>query len=230
MIDFHTHILPSMDDGSNSIETSKKMLEEIENDGVEVVCLTSHYYSFFESIDKFIERRNEAFAKLNYQGKLKLKLGSEIRYYDSMAEDENIGKLCLEGTNILLIELPLFGSINDNIIYDILRLKNRGFDIVLAHIERYKIKEQTLDYLYKSDIKFQLNTRPLLGYFTRKNALKLVKNGYISYLGSDCHNLKERAPFFQKAISKLKETLGDDLNSYIDGLNNLVIDETNTNL
>lgn len=221
MIDFHTHILPSIDDGSDSIETSKQMLKELENDGVDVVCLTSHYYSFFESIDEFIKRRSEAYKKLKYKGKLKLLLGAEIRYYPSIADDKDIKKLCLQGTNILLIELPFFSFITDNIVYEILRLKARGFDVVLAHIERYSIRKQTLEYLYRNDIKFQMNTQTITGFFSRKKALDLIQNHYIYYLGSDCHNLKKRPPVYKAAIKELEEKLGKDLDSYINGMYNI---------
>ena len=42
IVDLHTHILPKMDDGSDSIETSLAILHTLWNDGVDVVCATSH--------------------------------------------------------------------------------------------------------------------------------------------------------------------------------------------
>lgn len=207
MIDFHTHILPNMDDGSDSVDTSIKLLSILEDEGVKLVCLTSHFYAEVESIDEYIKKRNNAFKQLNYHGNLKLKLGAEIRYYRGISINEEIDKLCLEGTRILLIELPFFEPITENIINEIIKLRLRGFDVVLAHIERYDIKDDRLDYLHNSGILFQMNTDNLIGYFNRKRAIKLIKNNYISFLGSDCHNLTTRIPNYKKAIDLLKKTL-----------------------
>lgn len=60
MIDMHTHILPFMDDGSHSVHISLELLRRLVGQGVEVVCLTLHYYAGHESITSFCRRREEA--------------------------------------------------------------------------------------------------------------------------------------------------------------------------
>lgn len=220
MIDFHTHILPNMDDGSDSAETSNKMLNILEKENVKLVCLTSHFYAFNESIDDYIARRDKAFKELKYKGKLILKLGAEIRFYRGISVSEDIDKLLLEGTNILLIELPFLEPITKTMIDEIIRLKEKGYDIVLAHIERYHLNKKTLNYLRKYGIKMQMNIDAVKGFFSRRKALNLIKEGYIYYLGTDCHNLADRKPMILYYINLLKNKLDvDDLSTYINGLN-----------
>ena len=57
MIDFHTHILPRMDDGSRSVEESLEMLDSMRQQGVKTVFATPHFYANDESVDSFLERR-----------------------------------------------------------------------------------------------------------------------------------------------------------------------------
>ena len=63
-IDFHSHILPNMDDGSSGIDESLKLLQMLADQNVENVILTSHFYRQNENIEKFISRREQAYAKL----------------------------------------------------------------------------------------------------------------------------------------------------------------------
>lgn len=222
MIDFHTHILPEMDDGSDSVETSTKLLDILEKEGVKLVCLTSHFYANQESIDEYIERRTNSFKKLNYKGNIHLKLGAEIRYYSGISVSEEIEKLLLEGTKILLIELPLFSEITGSMIDEIVKLKLKGYDIVLAHIERYRLKKNVLEYLHNSGIKFQMNTEAINSFFGRRRAINMIKKHYIYYLGTDCHNLTNRKPIYDSAINTLKKVLKiDNVSFFINGLYNI---------
>ena len=209
MIDFHTHILPNMDDGSDSVDTSIKLLNMLRNDGVKLVCLTSHFYPKQESIDDFIIRRNNAFSKLNYDGDLDLRLGSEIHYYRGISTSEDIGKLCIENTRILLIELSFSSPINDNVIKELVNLKNRGFKVILAHIERYNISKNMLIDIHNRGILFQINTEMFNGLLTRIKAIKWFKKGLIDVLGSDTHNNIDRRPNYDKAINIIKNKLGE---------------------
>lgn len=221
MIDFHTHILPNMDDGSDSIETSIEMLNKLEEDGVTTVCLTSHFYHDYESIDDFLRRREESYNSLNYKGTIKLLKGCEVRFYNGMSFDNNLSKLCLEGTNIILIELPFEYEIDRDIVNEIVKIKLSGLDVCLAHIERYRIKQEILDYMHNSGIKFQMNASNFNGFFSLRKAMNMVKNKYISYLGSDCHNMIDRSPNFIDAILSLRKVFKeDDLSLYIERLYN----------
>ena len=207
MIDFHTHILPNMDDGSDSVNTSIELLNILKNEGVKLVCLTSHFYPKQESIDDFIARRNKAFSMLKYDD-MKLKLGAEIHYYRGISTSEDIYKLCIENTNILLIELSFSAPINDNVIKELINLKNRGFRVILAHIERYNIDNGQLLNMHNNGILFQCNSEVFDGFFSSRKYLKLLKNGLIDVIGSDTHNNTDRKPNYKKAMTVIENKLG----------------------
>ena len=223
MIDFHTHILPNMDDGSKSVDESIQLLNILKNEGVKLVCLTSHFYPRNESIEDFLERRNNSFKELNYNNEIKVLLGSEVHYYRGISTSEDIDKLCIENTNILLVELPFSIPINENIINEIVNLKNRGLRVILAHVERYKIDFSTLQYLHNNGVMLQCNAEFFLGFFSSKRALKWLENGIIDVIGSDCHNLIDRIPNYDKAMNIIKKNLGEDfLNNFVRKTYNII--------
>lgn len=228
MIDFHTHILPNIDDGSKDSKESLELLKILEEQNVKLVCLTSHFYAD-ETIDSFIKRRNDAFTQLNYDGPLELKLGCEVHYYRGISTSEDIEKLCLENTNLLLVELPFEAPINDNVINEIISLQNRGLKVVLAHFERYAISKNYLLKLKNSGVLLQSNCEFIIGSFFDSNGIKLLKEGIIDFIGSDSHNLDLRKPDYLSAINKIKDKLGEDfLNKFMDNCYK-IIDEARKN-
>lgn len=211
MIDIHTHILPNMDDGSDSVATSIELLNILKNDGVRLICLTSHFYPSNESIQNFLIRRDESYKQLvNEYSDLDLRLGAEIHYYRGISASEDIGSLCIEGTNILLIELSFTSPVTDSMVNELIALSNKGYKIVLAHIERYDIDPMKIEYMHNQGILMQCNVEFINGLFTSRRAIKWLKNGIIDLLGSDCHNLTNRAPNYSKAINIIKSKLGNE--------------------
>ena len=72
MLDFHTHILPALDDGSESINMSLKMLQESWKQGVDGLVLTPHFYADSDTPQHFLQRRAKAMLQLSQQlGRLK---------------------------------------------------------------------------------------------------------------------------------------------------------------
>ena len=209
MIDFHTHILPNMDDGPKDRETSLELLNLLEKQNVELVYLTSHFYPSRESIDEFLKRRSKAYKVLNYKGNIKLKLGSEVHYYSGISQSENLDKLCLEDSNILLLELPFETIISDLMIKEILSLSNRGFRVMLAHIERYNVDEQKLIYLRNNGVLIQANCEFIIGSFFDRKGIKWLKKGYIDVMGTDCHNLNTRKPNYLEAVNTIKNKINE---------------------
>lgn len=214
MIDIHTHILPSMDDGPKTIEESIRLLNILESEAVDTVCLTPHFYANIEDIDTFLKRREESYKSLKkaYKGKVKLILGSEVHYYRGISNTEEINKLKIENSKLLLIELP-FSYVNEAILDEIIKLSlKKDIKIVLVHIERYlkSLNLAKIRYLQDSGILIQSNTEFFNNFFTRNRALKMLKEGYINLLGSDSHNLTNRLPNYLKAVKIIEKRLGKD--------------------
>ena len=141
MTDFHTHILPGIDDGSRDIEMTERMLEAELAQGVSHICATQHFYAHRRSIQQFRERRGGALAQVRALLERRPELprvtaGAEVYYFSGMGRAEDIRKLCLAGTDILLLEMP-FGQWHGDQVRDVRDiLRRQHLRVVLAHIER----------------------------------------------------------------------------------------------
>ena len=112
LIDFHSHILPYVDDGSKDVQMSLDMLQKQREHGVDHVMLTPHFYPEHDTPEHFLAARSEAFARLQEacarQNDLpQLYLGAEVAYFRGISECEELHKLCLHDTKYVLVELPM---------------------------------------------------------------------------------------------------------------------------
>ena len=110
MIDFHTHILPEIDDGAKDCETATALLKKELLQGVSSLIFTPHYYGKIRPPEQFIQERNIAFEKI--QGEipsgLQVRLGAEVGFEkETIFSEEQFRALAIENTHYILIELPL---------------------------------------------------------------------------------------------------------------------------
>ena len=137
-LDFHTHILPSVDHGSDSIETTLSQLSLAKSYGITKIFATSHFYPHQHTVSSFIEKRDEAYRKIKEQGIAipEIKLGAEVLLCEGLYNLEGLEKLCFLGTKILLLELP-FISLTEGMAHAVISLIENGYEVVLAHADRY---------------------------------------------------------------------------------------------
>ena len=228
MIDFHSHILPGIDDGSENVETSLQMIAALKEQGVDTICATSHFYATERTPQRFLFRREEAFEALKDSlpaDSPKILLGAEVLYFPGIAHMEELPELCLEGTNLLLLEMP-FERWTEYMIREVMDIAHCGrFTILMAHIERYYFQQpiSVWDSFLDNNILMQSNAEFFLPFLSRIRALKLLKQGRIHLLGSDCHNMIDRAPRLQDARTIIKNRTSDDYLDYIDELGRLIL-------
>ena len=143
-IDWHSHILPQMDDGSASVEESLDMLKVLASSGVEAVALTPHFYPDRSYPEIFLRDREESYKKMQtvfFEGMPKLFLGAEVAYFDGIRTCDDMRNLVIDQTNCLLIEMPM-RAWNERMFENILRLAKRiEITPVLAHIDRYFLRK-----------------------------------------------------------------------------------------
>ena len=223
MIDFHSHILPGVDDGSKDIDTSLLMLNALKKQGADIVCATSHFYATQRSVDRFLFRRQEAWEKLREvlpQDAPHVLLGAEVLYFPGISRMEELPQLCLEGTDLILLEMP-FEPWTTHWTQEVRELARRGdVQILLAHIERYFFYQPVYiwDEFLDLGILMQSNAEFFLPFMNRRKAMKLLEDGYIHLLGSDAHNMTTRAPRLEEARARISRSLGPEIISYIDSL------------
>lgn len=211
--DFHTHILPGVDDGAKTVEMSLGMLKSLEEQQVDTVVLTPHFYSHREPMSEFCERRKAAFEQLQAalpHGHIKLRLGAEVYFSDYLFNCDDLSDLCVNGTRVLLLELPFDKTIDRRFADKIYRLI-ADFNVtpVLAHIERYPSilrSISTINALWEIGCRFQVNLSSFT-VFGKRRLLSLVKKGYISAIGTDAHNLTSRPPVYDEGYQILAKAL-----------------------
>jgi len=215
MIDIHSHILPNLDDGSKSVEMSLEMLRRGAAQGVQTVVATPHFYPTRNNPEKFCEDRQNARERLGQlpEGLPQVLLGAEVAYFDGISRSEELEGLCLGGTRLLLVEMPMTAW-NDHMITELENISgNLGLQPVLAHVDRYLHRSQLpryLDYLLSVDVLAQANAEAFLEFSKRGKMLRLLKNGCLDFLGSDAHNLTTRPPNLAEAARVIEKKLGKE--------------------
>lgn len=213
MIDFHSHILPGIDDGSADIDESLALLEMLSRQGVDTVVATPHFYANHTSVEAFLSRRQDAYNRLKTvltDGAPKIMLGAEVRYYEGISRMRDLRSLCIEGTRLLLLEMPM-GHWTEYVIRELIDLSCSGVTLILAHVERYYAAQSRSAWnrLLDSDILLQVNASLFLRFGTRRKAVRMLAKGEIQLIGSDCHNLTDRKPRMDEAAAYIEKRLGD---------------------
>ena len=228
MFDFHTHILPEIDDGSRSVVESLAMLNELTRQGATGIAATPHFYANRSSPELFFLRRQAAWEKL--QSNLppdgpEIRLGAEVQYFEGIHRLQGLERFRLEGTRLLLVEMPLC-TWTTRMISSTLEINSREEIIVLlAHIERYlpyrnsKVMEQ----LQEHGVLMQAST----GFFLEKpyTAMKLLRKGRIQLLGTDSHNMDQRKPNLAQALEIVNRKKGEYLLQELANREEVVLNE-----
>lgn len=207
-VDFHTHLLPGMDDGSASVTESRAMLDLMGAQGVTAAVLTPHFYPERESPDEFCVRRDAAAAALQavlLPSDPRLYMGAEVAYYEGIGASSELPKLCIRGTSCILIELPFEKSFCSTVYRDLEMIINRGFCAVVAHVERYPAcrSKVVCRRLMDMGLLMQSNAESFITRSTARRMRKLLERGGIHLLGSDCHHETHRLPNLGAAVEIL---------------------------
>ena len=197
MLDFHTHILPGMDDGSKNIEESLAILKTQYQKGIKGCILSSHFYPEDDKavfVHKGREGKKALEKSLQEAGLLEMKLytGAEVLLSVDTPKLEKIEELCFSGTSYILLEMPY--SHWSNWIYDTVEelISIHRVRPIIAHVERYDAVMNSpnalLPFLEMGAL-LQLNSYSLMKRSSRhKLSHSLIKHGMIHLLGSDVHH------------------------------------------
>ncbi|MBR5020075.1 MAG: hypothetical protein IKY17_00455 [Oscillospiraceae bacterium] len=215
MIDFHSHILPGVDDGSSSLEMSLQMLRMEAEQGIDAVVATPHFYARYESPDGFLKKRDEAEqllrrAMVEETGLPRLHVGAEVYYFRGISESEFLPQMTIRGTNCVMIEMPP-APWTESMYRELAKIRDRrGLIPIVAHIDRYIAPFRTFripEYLEQLPVLVQANAGFFLNRATAGQAVRLLKKDRIHLLGSDCHDLKDRKPNLGGAVQRIRQKL-----------------------
>ena len=213
LTDHHCHILPEIDDGSESAEMSVSMIDMMKSQGVERIIATPHFYAHREkSVDDFLVKRQKAFNKIKDISPVKnIFLGAEIAIEHGISEIKGIEKLAIQGTRLILLELPYrpYEKWMSEEIYNISAEFN--LKVMLAHVHRYLqyYKKDELELILSTKSVLQLNNEAFSNWSEKKFAKSILNNYQRIAFGSDAHDTSSRKPNWDIINKKVKQEFID---------------------
>lgn len=194
LTDWHSHILPGVDDGVQTMDEALEILALYEELGVKAIWLTPH---IMEDVPNTTTRLRERFADLKaaYKGSIRLHLAAEYmldNLFRKRLKEENLLPLGENG-NCLLVETSYYNPPTN--IYSLLeRIKTKGYYPVLAHPERYMyMTDEDYQKLKESGVLFQVNVPSLTDFYGKivtKRAKGLLEKRIVDLYGTDTHCLQ----------------------------------------
>ena len=213
MIDFHSHILPGVDDGPRTISESLAMLRESYRQGVDTMVSTSHFYADEEDPVQFLKRRNASYQQLreammsSAENLPEVILGAEVLYFPGISQADAVAQLVIDGGNSILIEPPM-SPWSNSMLDEIAELgENFHCRPVVAHVDRFMLylkDNHLIDRVLERGLLVQVNGAYFLNWKTSRAANRNLKNGKIHLIGSDCHNMTSRCQNLGAVYRKLK--------------------------
>lgn len=220
MIDIHSHLIYGVDDGSKDKDTSVEILSSLSKNGVTDIILTPHYILDTKYVNNkldnivILKELQKEIKKQNIN--INLYLGNEIYIDKDILENIKQNKMCtLNNSEYILIELPMNGEFQDyqEIFCDLL---NIGFKVILAHPERYTSFQKDynkINEMIDMGILFQCNIDSILGNYgkeAKKTIKYILKNKFVTFVGTDIHSKKSDYSYIEKAKNKFQKYLSEE--------------------
>lgn len=192
LTDWHSHILPGVDDGIQQTNESLKVLQEYEQMGIKNVWLTPH---IMEDIPNMTETLKEGFETLTitYKGNIKIHLGAENMIDSTLHTRLAENDLLPIGINSSLLVETSYYTAPMKFYETVEQIADNGYQPVLAHPERYAyMTDKDYERLKEMGVVLQLNLLSLGGHygkFVEKKAKRLLHHRYYDVTGSDLHSI-----------------------------------------
>ncbi|MEE1219293.1 MAG: CpsB/CapC family capsule biosynthesis tyrosine phosphatase [Ruminococcus sp.] len=217
--DMHSHILPNIDDGANSVEASVKMLESLKKQGVTNVCLTPHFYSNHESAEDFIKSRDEAIAELkpHIPDGMKVVVGAEVYVTRFLLSNDDLSGVTYGKSNYMLTEHGYTAHFEERSLNYFYKLMEKGFTPVLPHVERYEVlmsNPSIIEELKDMGVIIQTNALNYIKgapFLRKRKLIKFINEGLIDIIGTDAHSFSHNSPeAYAQAIEYITAKCGED--------------------
>ena len=235
MIDFHSHILPGIDDGSKSVSESLELIKKETEQGVTGIALTPHFYA--EKDDKnYLQRRKQSFEELTEaisgigpDDEIRFVLGAEVCFFPGCSKAEIMDELTLGNSRYLLLEMP-FSQWDRNVVTEVISLiEDRNIIPVLAHIERYYQFQRNKAFwneISDMDVVTQMNAGAFTGdLFKRMRNFRILKKSAGVVMGSDCHSVHRRPPNLMEGRNAIEKHFGKAFLEDVDKRSSDLFDE-----
>ncbi len=215
--DIHCHMLPGVDDGAQTMEEALSMIDLSYQEGTRDIILTPHYMRGKNKCTREeLRERYKEFKVLveERHPDLRLYFGNEVLYEEGIVQDLKDGYIqTLNDTKYVLVEFNIRTSYSQ--MYEAMqKIESARFRPIIAHVERYRCLFKhidRIDELVRMEVLLQMNISSVYGGLLDENARwckKLVKEEYISFFGTDAHDMEERAPYIRDYTSWIEKKCG----------------------
>jgi len=210
MVDIHSHILFGIDDGAKDLNESIKLCKQASKLGYKDILCTSHYIKGKFENKKYFQNFKILRAALKKEKiDLNIHLGNEIYLdMDTFCSLENKKFNTLAQTNYILVEFPkgLLFKVKYNMITSLIE---KGYRIIIAHIERYpELSKSEILKIKELGVKIQSNISAIPIILKRNSSF--YSENIIDILASDAHNIKHRNYFLEKEFTFFKIFIGEE--------------------
>ena len=217
MVDIHSHILPSVDDGAKSWEMAVEMCRMAAADGITHMVASPHSNDEFK-YDRKAHEATLAQLREKINGALALSLGCDFHmsFDNIMAVRKNPAEFCIGNTNYLLVEFSDFG-VSRQLLTTLEEFLNFGLVPIVTHPERnpmFQAKPELILQMASLGCVIQVTANSFTGFWgngPRKTAEWLLKKNAIHVLASDAHDPKRRTPILSKGRDIVAGLAGDDV-------------------
>ncbi len=196
--DMHSHLVPAVDDGSDSVETSLELLRGFVDMGYRKIITTPHTRpEYFPNSQADLKAGFERLKKVLDKTDLPIEVEMASEYFIDyeFQQQQDINNLLTFSGKHLLIELSTYQA-PPNLFETIFQLKIKGYNLILAHPERYGYYASDFEQFEKLKdfgCQFQVNLLSLTGHYgkpPRDLAMKFLKQNMVDFLGTDMHNVQ----------------------------------------
>jgi protein-tyrosine phosphatase len=217
MIDIHCHILPSLDDGAESMEVSIAMAEMAIEDGVSHIICTPHANSHYRFQPELIQQRH-AELQARYEGRITFGTGCDfhLSFENLQSIQENPSRYTLNQKNYLLVEFADF-SIPPAMDQALHHLQLAGITPIITHPERNPLIRTDPERLFKwlrQGCFAQVTAQSILGKFGRtahEMSERWLAAGVFQFIASDAHNITSRPLRLKETYDLVTRMYGEDL-------------------
>ena len=218
-IDMHCHILPSVDDGAKDVEEMKKMLKIAYKEGIRCIIATPHHHPRRGKESAEVLRKKAVIlreAAHENDAHFRIYLGTEIYFgQDILDKLQKKEVLTMNRRRFILVEFSPSDRF-DYIRQSLQQLQMKGYEVILAHVERYQCLTEDLErveQLQDMGVLLQVNAGSICGDNGRKikkTVKTLMDHDMIFCVGTDAHSSGSRAPHMKKAAEYVQKKYGQE--------------------
>ncbi len=218
-IDLHSHILPGVDDGAENVQQTMEMLQIAYEEGIRCMIATPHFHPHRgHKSPETMKRKVALVRKLaeKIDPKFRIYLGTEIYFTQEIPEQlKKREVLTINGTRYVLVEFSPSDSY-EHIYKSIQQLQMYGYEVIVAHVERYENVRSNLscaEELVKMGALLQINTGSIVGKYgkeAKKYVYSLMEQDLVFGVGTDAHNAFSRSPKIKKAADLIEKKYGKE--------------------